>query len=72
MPIIPAVGLFCCDKFEESPNEKVVNMSKLTKSYFRGLKCIKTEANYAPYHSLSQILMQNKFFAKLSYEISEK
>ena len=35
MPIISAVGLFCCDKFEEIPNEKVVNVSKLTKSYFR-------------------------------------
>ena len=36
MPIISTVGLFCCDKFEETPNEKVSNMSKLTKSYFRG------------------------------------
>ena len=34
MRIISAVGLFCCDKFEETPNEKVSNMSKLTKSYF--------------------------------------
>ena len=35
MPIISAVvGLFCYDKFEETINEKVVNMSKLTKSYF--------------------------------------
>ena len=34
-PIISAVGLFCCDKYEETPNEKVVNMSQLTKSYFR-------------------------------------
>ena len=34
MLIISAVGLFCCDKVEEIPNEKVVNMSKLTKSYF--------------------------------------
>ena len=34
MPIISAVGLFCCDKFEETTNEKVSNMSKLTKSYF--------------------------------------
>ena len=34
MPKISAVGLFCCDKFEETPNEKVVNMSKLTKPYF--------------------------------------
>ena len=35
MPIISAVGRFCCDKFEETPNEKVVKMSKLTKSYFK-------------------------------------
>ena len=35
MPIISAVGVFCCDKFKETPNEKVVNMSKLTKSYFK-------------------------------------
>ena len=38
MPIISAVVLFCFvtyDKFEETPNEKVVNMSKLTKPYFR-------------------------------------
>ena len=34
MPKISAVGLFCCDKFEETPNEKVSNMSKLSKSYF--------------------------------------
>ena len=34
MPKISPVGLFCCDRFEETPNEKVVNMSKLTKSYF--------------------------------------
>ena len=35
MPIISAVGLFCCDKFEDTPNEKVVNMSKITKPYFK-------------------------------------
>ena len=34
MPIIGAVGLFCYDKFEETPSEKVVNMSMLTKPYF--------------------------------------
>ena len=33
MPIISAVRHFCYDKFEETPNEKVVNMSKLTKPY---------------------------------------
>ena len=35
MHIISAVGLFCYHKFEETPNEKVVNMSKFTKPYFR-------------------------------------
>ena len=34
MAIISAVGLFCCD-FEETPNEKMSNMSNLTKSNFR-------------------------------------
>ena len=34
MPIISAIGLFCYDKFVETPNEKVVNMSKLAKPYF--------------------------------------
>ena len=34
IPIIFAVGLFRYDKFEETPNEKVVNMSKLIKPYF--------------------------------------
>ena len=35
MPIIPTFGLFCNDKFEETPNEIVVNMTKLTKPYFK-------------------------------------
>ena len=34
MPIIYAVVLFCYDEFDETPNEKVVKMSKLTKPYF--------------------------------------
>ena len=34
MPIFSTVGLFCYDEFEETPNEELVNMSKLTKSYF--------------------------------------
>ena len=34
MPKISAVGLFCCDKFEETPIKKVCNMSKLSESYF--------------------------------------
>ena len=32
---ISAVGLFCCDKFEETPKQKVINMSKLNKFHFR-------------------------------------
>ena len=35
LPKIFAVGLFCCDKFEETLNEKVINMTKLTKTYFK-------------------------------------
>ena len=34
MAIVSAVGLFCCDRFEETPNELVVKMSKLTKPSF--------------------------------------
>ena len=33
-PIISAVGAFCCEKFEETPNEEVVNMSKLNEPSF--------------------------------------
>ena len=33
--LMTIVGLFCCNKFEQTPNEKVSNMSKLTKSYFK-------------------------------------
>ena len=31
---ISAVGLFCCDKFEETPKQKVIDLSKLQKIYF--------------------------------------
>ena len=41
MPKISAVGLFCCDKFEETPIKKVCNMSKLNESYFRVQKQLK-------------------------------
>ena len=34
MPVIFAVGLFCCNQLEETSNEKVINLSKLTKFYF--------------------------------------
>ena len=32
---ISAVGLFCCDKFEETPKQKVIDLSKLNKFYFK-------------------------------------
>ena len=38
LPKISTVGLFCCDKFEKTPNEKVVRMSKLTKPYFKAFR----------------------------------
>ena len=34
LPKISAVGLFSYDKFEETPKQKVINMSKLNKFYF--------------------------------------
>ena len=43
MPKISAVGLFCCDKFEETPIKKVCNISKLSKSYFRASRALKKE-----------------------------
>ena len=46
MPKISAVGLFCCDKFEETPNEKVSKLSKLRKSYFSdNEKCTRVSCN---------------------------
>ena len=34
MPNISAVGLYSCDKFEETKKQKVIDLSNLTKSYF--------------------------------------
>ena len=31
---ISAVGLFCCDKFEETPNKKVSNLSNFIQNSF--------------------------------------
>ena len=31
---ISSVGLFCCNEFEETPKQKVINMSKLNKFHF--------------------------------------
>ena len=33
---ISAVGLFCCDKFEETPRQKVIDLSKFKNFYFNG------------------------------------
>ena len=35
LPKISAVGLFSGDKFEETPKQKVINMSKLNEFYFK-------------------------------------
>ena len=34
---ISAVGLFYCDKFEKTPKQKVIDLSKLQKNYFSKL-----------------------------------
>ena len=34
MPKISTVGLFSCDKFEETPKQKVIDLSKFKKNYF--------------------------------------
>ena len=34
MPKISTVELFCCDKFEETPKQKVIDLSKFKKFYF--------------------------------------
>ena len=31
---ISAVGLYCCDKFEETPKQKVIDLRKFLKIYF--------------------------------------
>ena len=42
---ISAVGLFCCDKFEENPNKKVSDLSKLSKPYFKQCSAKLNEVN---------------------------
>ena len=72
MPIISAVGLFWYDKFEDTPDEKVVNMSKLTKPYFKykGLlpKIVNQKINLA---GGSKIALRNRsgsYVIELSHE----
>ena len=52
MPII-SVGLFCYGKFEETPNEKVVNMSMLTKPYF-SIENVKGPKKFRAHNDLSR------------------
>ena len=35
------VGLFCCNKFEETPKQKVINLSKLNKFHFKNASILK-------------------------------
>ena len=44
-PKISAVGLFCCDKFQETSNKKVSDLSKLTKPYFKCKNDVKSFYN---------------------------
>ena len=59
VPIISAVGLFCHDKCEETPNEKVLNMSKLTKPYFSFTK-IEDPLNYKSKICFSKTVVNEK------------
>ena len=44
LPKNSAVGLFSCDKFEETPKQKVIDLSKLEKFYFSFCVLIFVEA----------------------------
>ena len=44
---ISAVGLFCCDKFEETPKQKVIDLSKLKNLYFNIKLVLKARTAYA-------------------------
>ena len=37
---ISAVGLFCCDKFEETPNQRVIDLSKFEKKITLGTEAV--------------------------------
>ena len=45
MSKISAVGLFCCDKFEENPKQKVIDLSKLKKNYFNVKAVLRNKVN---------------------------
>ena len=48
MPIISAVGLFCYDKFEGTPNEKVVNILYRELNWLGCFKNAKSLKSHAP------------------------
>ena len=37
---ISTVGLICCDKFEETPKQKVIDLSKFKKFYFNNISLL--------------------------------
>ena len=45
---ISTVGLFCCNKFEETPKQKVINMSKLNKLHFKR-QTLKRQSSFKNY-----------------------
>ena len=71
MPIISAVGPFYFDKFEETPNEKVVNMLKLTKPYFKSKSCPLIMWPHGGPHSVTLKDFKNEFifWLKLGFAV---
>ena len=58
LPKISAVGLFSCDKFEETPKQKDISMSKLNKFYCSLKTCpywVSTNQNVITYPHLKTI-----------------
>ena len=60
---ISAVGLFCCDKFEETPKQKVINMSKLNKFHFSNQSTLNKRPPWKGF--VSQFLCFQQKYAKI-------
>ena len=66
---ISAVGLFCCDKFEETPKQKVIDLSKLNKFYFKTeFMCFILFAN----RFLNKVLNRIKTFYPVREQVSQR
>ena len=63
MPKISAVELFSCDKFEETPKLKVIDLSKFKKIYFSNSLIGDWDQKYGHYN----IKAKNDDLNELSY-----